>query len=203
MKTPIAFTLLVATLLSTASRAELPTGWFNETFGDKQAFEMTTDASVQHSGKPALAIRSRPDHTPGEGSLATVFAADVYRGKRMRFSASVKTEGIAKFAGLFMRVSAKGENGKPGLRLRFDNLARRTRGDESIKGTTDWKRYEIVLDVPPESYDTAIGVYLVGTGALWMADPKFEEVGLDVPVTSSDAQPAKLSAAPQLDLGKK
>ncbi len=63
--------------------------------------------------------------------------------------------------------------------MQLDNMENR-----SIKGTTDWHKYEVVLDVPPESVNIAFGILLQGKGQAWLSDVQFEVVGLDVPVTS-------------------
>jgi hypothetical protein len=52
-----------------------------------------------------------------------------------------------------------------------------------IKGTTGWKRYEIVLDVPQSSQSIAFGVLLSGAGTVWVDDLNFEIVAKDVPET--------------------
>ena len=50
-------------------------------------------------------------------------------------------EEVKGWAGLWMRVDGKEKTG-----IAFDNMANR-----SIKGTTDWKTYEVVLDVPDDA----------------------------------------------------
>jgi len=56
--------------------------------------------------------------------------------------------------------------------------------DRSIKGTTDWKKYEIVLDVPDGSKALAYGVVLSGNGKVWFDNLKIEEVDKSIPVTN-------------------
>ena len=65
--------------------------------------------------------------------------------------------------------------------LGFDNMQNRP-----IKGTTDWRKYEVVLDVPQESVAIALGILLSGKGQAWMREVKLEEVGADVPTTSQE-----------------
>lgn len=52
--------------------------------------------------------------------------------------------------------------------------------DRPIKGTSDWNRYEIVLDVSTEAVHLAFGVLLAGKGQVWIDDIQFEAVGPDV-----------------------
>jgi hypothetical protein len=51
------------------------------------------------------------------------------------------------------------------------------------KGTSDWKKYEITLDVPANTINIAFGVFL-GTGQGWVDDFQFETVGQDVSSTN-------------------
>jgi hypothetical protein len=71
--------------------------------------------------------------------------AERYIGKKVRLSGLVKSQEVVSWAGLWMRVD-KGKD-----MVVFDNMQ-----DRPIKGTTDWQRYDMVLDVPPDS-----------TGILW------------------------------------
>jgi hypothetical protein len=52
--------------------------------------------------------------------------------------------------------------------------------DRAIEGTIDWKKYEIVLDVPEGSVDIAFGILLDGKGQAWVDDLQFDVVGKDV-----------------------
>ena len=68
--------------------------------------------------------------------------------------------------------------------------------DRPIQGTTDWRTYEVVLDVPEQSQAIAFGCLLVGKGQLWLSDIRLEEVGPDVPTTASEERPRELPHAP-------
>ena len=102
-----------------------------------------------------------------------MFDADDYRGKRVRLSGYVKSELVEPWAGLWMRVD--GPNGKM---LSFDNMENRP-----IVGTTDWQKCEIVLDVPEDSAQIAIGIVLSGKGQVWLSNVQFEAVDSNVPTT--------------------
>lgn len=69
------------------------------------------------------------DEAKGFGTLTQWFRADEYRGKRLRMTAYVRTSGVERWAGLWMRIDGKEKTG-----LAFDNMMRRP-----VKGTTDWK----------------------------------------------------------------
>jgi hypothetical protein len=102
-----------------------------------------------------------------------MFAADSYRGKRLRMSGSVRADAVDGWAGLWMRV-----DGPQRETLQFDNMQ-----DRPITGTRDWLRYEIVLDIPQQSTQIAFGVLLHGKGQLNLDAVRFEEVDTTVPVT--------------------
>ena len=61
-----------------------------------------------------------------------------YFGKRVRLLAFVKAEVVSQWAGVWMRVDGP--------------------QDRPIKGTIDWTRVEIVLDVPNDAKDNAFGI---------------------------------------------
>ena len=64
-----------------------------------------------------------------------------------------------------------------------------------MKGTTDWTRYEIVLDVPEAGQQIAMGLILDGPGQVWMDDLKIEVVGKEVAPTGG----TRVSPTPQLE----
>jgi hypothetical protein len=55
--------------------------------------------------------------------------------------------------------------------------------NRSIRGTTDWNQYAIVLDVTQLADEISFGVTLEGGGAVWIDDVSLEEVDSSVPVT--------------------
>ncbi len=143
-----------------------------ERSGDSpQDYEMGTDVATVYRGKRSGYIRSIVAETSGYGVLAQMFKADEYRGKRLRMTAYMKTEGTT-WAALWMRVDS------PYRVISIDGMY-----DRPISGDTDWTRYELVLDVTYSSLRIVYGVYVIGTGQVWVDDFQFEVVGRDVPVT--------------------
>jgi hypothetical protein len=107
------------------------------------------------------------------------FNAARYLGKRIRLSANLKSDDVKEWGGLWMRVEdARPPEGGYPLLLAFDNMQ-----DRSIKGTTGWQTYSVVLDVPERATDIYIGFLLYGPGTLWASGIKVEIVGSDVLVT--------------------
>ena len=151
--------------------ATLPEGWTltGSHPGDYEA-GVTPDA---FDGKAAAYLRARI----ASGGFATImqtFRADAYRGQRLRLAAVVRSEGVERWAGLWMRIDGPGRH-----TLAFDNMQQR-----GITGTTDWTPYSVVLDVAErESEKIAFGVLLSGAGQIWIADVRIEAVGAEVPTT--------------------
>jgi hypothetical protein len=153
--------------------ATVPTGWY--VAGSKPAeYDSGVDARAMHDGHLSAYLKAKNPEVDGFGTLMQDFQADRYAGKRLRFSAAVKSEGVQNWAGLWMRVD-KVSGGTP---LAFDNMQ-----DRPIKGATDWQSYAVVLDVPQDATGVFFGVLLNGPGSVWMSDVKVDVVGTDVPTT--------------------
>lgn len=154
---------------------DLPSSWFKA--GNKpNSYDMGIDKAAGQDGKNAATIKSIDKKIDGFGTLMQQCKPNKYLGKRIKMSGFVKTENVTTWAGLWLRVDQSGSN-KP---LSFDNM-----GDRPIKGTTDWTKYEIVLDVPSNSSLIAYGALLAGTGQIWFDNITFEIVGDNVPTLGS------------------
>jgi erythromycin esterase-like protein len=99
----------------------------------------------------------------GFGVATGTFPVGAAAGRKIRFSGSIKTQDVDGFAGLWWRA-----DGPKGV-LAFDNM--QTRGP---KGTSDWKRYEVILDVPRDTVNINFGVLMPGKGTAWFDDLQLE-----------------------------
>jgi hypothetical protein len=104
------------------------------------------------------------------------------KGKRLRFSAFIKTENVQGWAQLYIRID--GHRNKVYKKQEWALLAYAGMYDRPITGTTDWTQYSVVLDVPKRGSNMGFGVFLSGSGKVWLNDFQFEVVGNDVPVTN-------------------
>ena len=148
-----------------------PRGWYMA--GDKpKEYDTGVDSQAAYAGRASAYLKANKPVVEGFGTLMQDFGADQYLGKRVRFSAFVKAEDVQEGAGLWMQVD-KGQE-----KLAFDNMQ-----DRSIKGTTGWQSYEVVLDVPSNATDISLGILLRGTGTVWLNNVNFEVVGSDVATT--------------------
>jgi len=85
-----------------------------------------------------------PSWSPPPWYSATVMqfiAADQYHGKRVKFSATIKTDAVDGSAYVVMMVMGSGSDV-----MGYDFMEGR-----NISGITDWKRVDVVLDVPVAS----------------------------------------------------
>jgi len=174
--TGVLLILMTVTLFS----FDLPTGWYKA--GDKpRSYEMGIDKGAGKDGKNAATIKSIDKKIDGFGTLMQDCSPDKYLGKRVRMSGLVKTKDVSDWSGLWFRIDQK--DSKSGRS--FDNM-HDGKKDRSIKGTSDWAKYEIVLDVPSDATNMAYGALLVGTGQLWFDNVTFEVVDKSVPTTGME-----------------
>jgi hypothetical protein len=149
----------------------IPKGW--DVSGDSpNKYEMGLDPTVTYENHPCVTIKAGPD--PSEfAALCQTFKAGVYHGKRLRFSAAVRSADVENRAALFMRVGGAGDK-----MLAFDNMR-----DRPITGSNEWTHHAIVLDVVEDAENIVFGILLSLNGQVWMADIHLDVVGLDVPST--------------------
>jgi hypothetical protein len=154
----------------------IPAGWF--AMGDApDKYDMGVDPAIRYENRPCVTIRAHPDPTDF-GGLAQSFKADYYHGKRLRYSAAVRSVDLENRAALFMRVAGANDN-----LLAFDNMLHR-----QITGTSDWTHHSIVLDVAEEAEEIMVGFFLSLKGQIWIGDVRLEVVGKDVPTTDVQAE---------------
>ena len=84
--------------------------------------------------------------------------------------------------GLFNRMSSSYERMNYITSFGF-SIRWRTPFLEPFQSITDWKKYEIVLDVYAKATNIAYGALLSGTGQIWFANIKFEIVDNTVKTT--------------------
>jgi hypothetical protein len=169
-----------------SARADHPKGWG----GGGEGYELSRDDTEKHAGKASGCIRSTGEGADGFGTLTQWFQADKYKGKRLRMTAYVKTDGVEGKAGLWMRIDGKEKTG-----LAFDNMMTRP-----VVGTTDWKKYEVVLDLPDDAEEIFFGFLVAGKGRGWVDDIVFDVVDKDVPTTGLEIQPTDRQGDPTKNL---
>ncbi len=164
--------LLIGTIVTLFS-FDLPTGWFKAGSNPK-SYDMGIDKGAGQDGKDVATIKSIDKMIDGFGTLMQTSSAQKYLGQRVRMTGFVKSKDVKEKAGLWFRVDQ--ENSKKSLA--FDNMY-----DRPVTGTTDWKKYEIVLDVPLNASKLAYGALLSGTGQIWFDSLNFEIVDSTISTT--------------------
>jgi erythromycin esterase len=104
--------------------------------------------------------------TPGRGfiPLTQSVPASTLAGHGLRLSGWIRTRDVHGWAGLWMRVDAPG---RPPVA--FDNME-----DRGPRGTSEWRRFELLLPVAPGASAVFFGVLLAGTGTAWFDDLELE-----------------------------
>jgi len=126
-------------------------GWQN--FG-KGEYALKIDTIIFQNGKKSASTELK-NGTPGFKAWAYDIPA-IYQGKKIKLTGYIKTENVEDgYAGLWMRIDPS---------VGFDNMNKR-----GVKGTTDWKKYEIELDLnPSKAQKIVVGGLLVGKGKMWI-----------------------------------
>lgn len=168
------------------------TDWFKA--GSKpNSYEMGIDKGAGQYGNDCASIKSIEKNIDGFGTLMQSFKADKYHGKKIRMTGLMKSKKVDSWAGFWLRVD--GYDTKKSLA--FDNMFKR-----AIKGSTDWAKYEIILEVSEKASKIAFGALLNGTGQIWFDKIDFEVVDNSVP--STDMVKEMIKDEPKnLDFNKK
>jgi hypothetical protein len=132
----------------------------------KSLYKIGTSPATQRGGKVAFIKSLNPKVENHFGTIMQSFSAAYYLGKKLKLTVYIKTKDATGWVGLWMRV-----DGRKTHALSFDNMR-----DRKIKGTTEWTKYEIVLDVPEKSTTISYGVLLSLGGEVWLDDLTLEEV---------------------------
>jgi hypothetical protein len=143
-----------------------------------QDYRMGIGTTAGSLGPEAFVIRAKPGVTSSlaeYGTMMQMHKPGPFLGKRLKLTARMKSEGVQRVQ-MWLRVDGKRGPGAP---LSFYNMR-----DRPVRGTSDWKTYEIVLDVPEESVAVAYGFFVGGgRGTAWMDGLTLETVGNNVPIT--------------------
>lgn len=138
-------------------------GWDN--FGNGN-YKIAMDSVIVKSGKQSASIEFTQDNSDFK-ALAFTLPGN-YEGRKITLSGYIKTENVTDgYAGLWMRIDPS---------VAFDNMNAR-----GIKGTTDWQKYEVTLDMNPDrTKQIVVGALLVGKGKMWIDELAVSIDGKDI-----------------------
>ena len=149
---------------------KLPDGWIRA--GSKPySYFMSIDKGAGKDGNNVITIKSVDKLINGFGTVMQNFLSEKYLGERIKMTGYLKTQDVDDWAGFWLRIDGRKGSGF----LAFDNL-KNGKIDRSVRGTTNWKQYEIVLDVSEDATNIAFGALLSGTGQIWFDKIDFEIV---------------------------
>ncbi len=130
-------------------------GWQN--FGEGK-YSLEVDTVISQKGKKSGYI-GFIEGTPKFKAWSYDIPA-IYQGNKIKLTGYIKTENVTDgYAGLWMRLDPS---------VGFDNMS-----DRGVKGTTDWKKYEVELDLKSsQTQKIVVGGLLVGKGKMWLDNLK-------------------------------
>ena len=166
MKTKIFKSALIAITVTMLLAFDTPNGW-KKAGTSPDSYEMVVVKRAGQNGKNAATIKSINPSASDFGTLMQGFNSEKFNGKQIRMTGYLKSDSVSGWAGFWLRVDGQVE----GDVLSFDNMQ-----DRAITGTTEWKKYEILLPVPNDASRIVFGALLAGTGQIWFDNIKFEVV---------------------------
>ncbi len=120
-----------------------------------------SDDSAAWSGTFSARISSRvAQPNPAGAAFCQTISAARFKGQRVEYSIYLQTRNAVPGAHIVLRAERA-----DGRVVAFYNMAERW-----VRGTTDWNRFSVVIDVPGNAAVIFVGATLVGTGTLWMDD---------------------------------
>jgi hypothetical protein len=149
-------------------------------------FIVTADTYVHTAGDSSASLAS-VRATFGWGTLYQFVSADALRGKRIEFSADIRTADVRYGANLFVRM-----DDADGSAVAMDNMysSYAENGDPEqivnrrIAGDNEWSTHRIVLEVPASAAAISYGVALFGQGQVWIDNALLEAVDGSTRITS-------------------
>jgi erythromycin esterase len=125
----------------------------------RTGYKVSLDSTASE-GKQSLSlqfVKEVKEYSPG--FAVTGLPVKEFRGKRMRLTASLKTADTEIPVSLWLRADKDDDP------LAFTNLGR-----WAPKGSTEWKTFNLEMDVPAETTSLYFGAGLRGKGRVWVDD---------------------------------
>jgi hypothetical protein len=188
----VTLSTIVATLAfafaSTAVPAQaLPEGW--RARGETpEEYKMNRAAEARYKGEFGASIVHDSGSGQGFGNLMQAINAVPFRGNRIALRAWIRTQD-ADSAQMWLRIDGATQT------ISMDNM-----DDRPIKGTTPWKEYEIVMNVPESATQLAFGVFLSGKGSVAFDEVQIGSASTTARVTTIYDYEGKPLEAPQASM---
>lgn len=174
-----------------------PDGW---NFIGKGGGALTLDETNPSEGKLSAKLDATvaPEDEELFTNLMQIVDAAPYRGKKLRYRASVRTADLAEGAKvqLWFRVDRKPGAGGEMQMGAFDNMQ-----DRPIDSAT-WKEFDIVLPIAEDAEKVVVGIFLIGRGKAWfdnaslaVAEDAAKSTDMKIPQRSGPAMSPVLQKA--------
>ena len=154
----------------------IPTGWrlVGARDGKADATAAPTEISLSGGRTVRLSRHAQPQRW-GDVRLVQKVDAQAWRGRRVRFSAAVRTEVTDTGAGalLLMRFLPKPDDGEADVFVR--DLAAAASAEAPAQSPR-WIAAAIEADVPEAAYSCALALVMSGDGSAWFGDLEFTMV---------------------------
>ncbi len=173
MKTKVAKAVMMLAVLASLYSFDVPKGWY-KAGSAAEKYEIGIDRGAGMDGSNAATIRAEGARVRGFGTLVQNVKPGNFAGRRIRMSGYIKTSEVSGWGGFWLRI----DQDNSAMPLAFDNMANR-----KIKGSTDWVKCEIIVNVPKKATNIAYGALLSGGGQLWFDNLTFEIVDETVATT--------------------
>jgi hypothetical protein len=127
------------------------------------------DHATAYDGSGSALLESKTDALSRSGTLAQGVVGNAFAGRKIQFSAYIKTRNVRKLAGLWIRAEDV-----TGRVIAFKNVSS---PGSRLRGTTDWTQVHIAINIPSAAVAIFYGIQLLGTGAVWIDNVRFDVLG--------------------------
>ncbi|WP_316803682.1 S41 family peptidase [Pedobacter nototheniae] len=148
------------------SSAALPAAWGIKLI---EGYSAGMDDTIYHTGKSSFKIIGKESIKPGAfQSISQLITYEPAGLRQVAVSGYLKTNEVMGSVAFWCQVWDKDNK-----IIGFQNIQSQ---QPLINGTGDWEKYQLNLTVPRNTKKLLFGVYLAGTGTVWMDDFKLNEV---------------------------
>jgi hypothetical protein len=153
--------------------ADIAAGWGVEGQDRRGAYRRGTTKVEGMTGPEVLVVAANPGATGMGGMARNAPSITPWQGKRVRLSARLASTDVEQLR-MWLRVEGRDRR----THVRLYNMV-----DAPIRGTTGWKTYDIVMDVPRDAAALTYGFFIFGgKGKAFGEAFTLEEVGPEVAI---------------------
>ncbi len=151
----------------------VPASW--RTLGTNQKYAIVASEQPSPRGGRTVRISRDPPRRWGDGQLTQRISARAWQGKRLRFSATIRTMAtdMGADALLFLKFLPKTNEDKSDFFV--GPLATAASSPQRVQ-SPQWETISVEADVPEAADSFVIGLVMTGNGAAWFGDLEFTEV---------------------------